>query len=140
MVTAASGTGQTTFAETVTAAGPARADLAITMSTPASLTHGTSGTITVTVTNNGPQPAAHLLTALYVPNGLTITNSGGGTVLGGVDFFTAPTLAAGQKLTYTVTVKAGTTKKTVSLLAVTGSETRDPNLLNNITVASLKIT
>jgi YVTN family beta-propeller protein len=140
MVTAASGTGQTTFAETVTAAGPARADLAIAMRAPASLTHGTSGTITVTVTDNGPQAAAHVLTALYVPNGLTITNSGGGTVLGGVDFFTAPTLAAGQKLTYTVTVKAGATKKTVSLLAVTGSEIRDPNLLNNITVASLKIT
>jgi YVTN family beta-propeller protein len=140
MVTATSGTGQTTFVETVTSAGPARADLAIRMSAPATLTHGASGTITVTVTNNGPQAAAHVLTALYVPNDLTITNRGGGTVLGSVDFFTAPTLASGQKLTYTVTVKAGATNKTVSLLAVTGSATRDPNLLNNITTASLKIT
>ena len=140
MVTATSGTGQTTFVETVTAAGPARADLAIKISAPASLAHGSSGTVTVTVTNNGPQAAAHVLTALYVPNGLTITSPGGGTVLGGVDFFTAPALAAGQHLTYTVTVKAGNAKKTVLLLAVTGSATRDPSLLNNITVASVKIT
>jgi len=140
MVTAASGSGQTTFVETVTAAGPSRADLAIKIGAPASLAHGTSGTITVTVTNNGPQAAAHLLTALYVPNGLTITNPGGGTVRGSVDFFTASSLASGQKLTYTVTVKAGTATKTVLLLAVTGSGTRDPDLLNNIAAASLKIT
>jgi len=139
-VTAASGTGQTAFVETVTAAGPSRADLAVKIGAPASLAHGTSGTVTVTVTNNGPQAAAHVLTALYVPNGLTITNPGGGTVRGSVDFFTDPTLASGQKLTYTVTVKAGNAKKTVLLLAVTGSGTRDPNLLNNITAASLKIT
>jgi YVTN family beta-propeller protein len=140
MVTATSGTGQTTFVETVTSAGPARADLAIQIGAPATLTHGTSGTITVTVTNNGPQAAAHVLTALSVPNGLTVTNAGGGTLRGGVDFFTAPTLASGQKLTYTVTVKAGNAKKTVLLLAVTASATRDPNLLNNIRTATLKIT
>lgn len=54
-----------------------------------------------------------------------------------MDFFTAPTLAAGQKLTYTMTVKAGAVKRTVLLLAVTGSATRDPGLLSNIKLAAV---
>ena len=56
--------------------GSARADLAVKMSAPASLAHGASGTVTVTVTNNGPQAAAHVLSALYVSNGLRWTCRG----------------------------------------------------------------
>jgi hypothetical protein len=139
-ITATSGTGGATFMETVTPSGPSRADLAIKMTAPGSLARGASGAITVTVTNNGPQAASKVLTLLYVPHGLTITNTGGGTVRDGVDFFTAATLAAGQKLTYTVDVKAGTARARVLLLAGTGSATRDPSLLNNITTAFLTIT
>jgi YVTN family beta-propeller protein len=140
LVTASSGSGQATFMETVTSTAPARADLAISMSAPGTLAPGASGTVTVTVTNHGPQAAAHVLTLLYVPRGLTITSTGGGTVLGGADVFTAPTLAAGQTLTYKVGVTAGHSAGPLLLLAGTGSATRDPDLLNNITAATLRIT
>jgi hypothetical protein len=126
--------------ETVTSTGTARADLAISMTAPKTLAPGASGTITLTITNNGPQAASSLLTLLYAPHGLTITNTGGGTIRYGVDFLTAPTLASGGKLTYTITVQAGTSKALLLLLAGTGSATKDPNLLNNITAALLTIT
>jgi uncharacterized repeat protein (TIGR01451 family) len=136
----ASGTVGATFMETVTSTGPARADLAITMTAPKSLAPGASGTITVTVTNNGPSTATSVVTGLLVPPGLTITNAGGGTVYFGTDIFTASSLASGAKLTYTITIKAGSHKAQLLLLAATGSAIKDPRLLNNITAASLTIT
>jgi hypothetical protein len=139
-VTATSGTGQATFMETVISTAAARADLAISMSAPKILARGASGVITVTVTNNGPQAASNVLTLLFVPRGLTITGAGGGTVRNGVDYFIASTLAAGNKLTYTVDVRAGTARATVLLAAGTGSATRDPDIFNNITAAFLTIT
>jgi len=136
----ASGTVSTTFTETVVSSGPARADLAITMTAPASLAPGATGTVTLTVTNKGPDTASDVVTGLTVSRGLTIANAGGGTIRDGVDFFTASALAAGAKLTYTVTVKAGPAKATVLLITGTGSATRDPDLLNNIAAAIVKIT
>jgi uncharacterized repeat protein (TIGR01451 family) len=139
-VTATAGTGSATFVETVTSTGPARADLAISMSAPKTLAPGATGTITLTVTNNGPSAATNVLTLLAVPHDLTITSAGGGTLHGAVDFFTASTLASGAKLTYTVTVKAGNARALLLLLAGTGSATRDPDLFNNIAAAFLTIT
>jgi hypothetical protein len=136
----ASGTAGATFMETVITTGPARADLAISITAPATLPPGGAGTIIVTVTNKGPQTATGVLTLLSVPSGLTITSAGGGTLHHGIDLFTAPTLAAGAKLIYTVQVTAGTTRARVLLIASTGSATRDPRLFNNITTAFLTIT
>lgn len=139
-VTATSGTAETTFMETVTTAGPARADLAVSMSAPTTLRPGGTGTIIVTVTDKGPGAASKVGTLLSVPDGLTITSAGGGTVRGRVDVFTAPSLSAGGKLTYTITVKAGSARTRVLLATGTGSATRDPNLFNNIALAFLSIT
>jgi hypothetical protein len=138
--TSAAGTDTATYTLPVVNTGPARADLAISMTAPTTLPPGGTGTIIVTVINKGPQTATGVLTLLSVPSGLTITSAGGGTVHHGVDLFTAPTLAAGHKLIYTVQVKAGTTRARVLLIASTGSATRDPNLFNNITAAFLSIT
>jgi Bacterial Ig domain/Domain of unknown function DUF11/Bacterial Ig-like domain (group 3) len=136
----ASGVAGTSFMETVTSSGPARADLKVAISVPATLARGATGTVTVTVTNNGPSTAANVATGLYVPPSLTITGAGGGTVYYGVDVFKAASLAAGAKLTCTVTVEAGQAKALALLIAATGSATRDPSLLNNITAALIKIT
>jgi hypothetical protein len=139
-VTATSGTAQATFMETVTTAGPARADLAVSMSAPRTIRPRGTGTVTVTVTDKGPGAASKVGTLLSVPHGLTITSAGGGTVRGRVDFFTAPSLSAGAKLTYTITVRAGSARTRVLLTTGTGSATRDPDLFNNIALAFLSIT
>jgi hypothetical protein len=136
----ASGPVGTTFMETVTSTAPHRADLAIGMRAPSRLAPRARGTISITVTNKGPQAASKVLTLLYVPYGLAITGADGGNVRGRVDLFTASTLAAGHKLTYTVHVRAGFARARVRLFAGTGSATRDPNLRNNIAVALLIIT
>jgi YVTN family beta-propeller protein len=131
----ASGPVGATFMETVTAVGPARADLSVTIDAPHSLARGNSAAVTVTVTNIGPATAANLLIGLYVPRSLVITNPGGGTVHYGLDLFSASSLAAGQHLTYTVSVKAGSVKAVPLLIAGADSATNDPNLLNNLTAA-----
>jgi hypothetical protein len=110
------------------------------MSAPKALGPGGTGTIIVTVTDKGPGAASKVGTVVSVPHGLTITSAGGGTVRGPVDFFTAPSLSAGGKLTYTITVKAGSARTTVLLAAGAGSATTDPNLFNNIALAILSIT
>jgi hypothetical protein len=58
------------------------------------------------------------------------------SALGGVDVWVWPvqTLASGQSLTFTVRVKL-TKTGIVLALATVGSETRDPELPNNLTVA-----
>ncbi len=125
----------TTFIELVAPSSSSRADLAISLSVPATLNRGATAIVTVTVTNNGPSAASDVAAAVYIPPSLTVTNAGGGTTYWGLTVFTTPTVAAGAKTTFTLTVHAGSTAGRSILGALTGSLTIDPNLYNNVTVA-----
>lgn len=130
----------TTFMGTVLKVGPARADLRVSIAAPSSLAVGASGSVKATVRNAGPQAAGPTLTGVYVPSRFTITNPGGGTARYGLVLFTAPTLASGQSITYTVTVKAGASKGRTGFVAGALSATADPNGYNNVAAAILTIT
>ena len=114
-----------TFTETVTAPGSARADLAVQLSAPGTLRLGSNGTVTITVTNRGPNAASKLLTALVLPRGYTVANAGGGTVRGSAVLFTAATLSSGKTLTYHITVVSHL-KGSAVLAAGTLSATQTP--------------
>lgn len=131
------------FAETVTAAGPSRADLAITLSAPASVHTGATLTLTATITSQGPSAAGKTLTTLAVPSGFTITTTGGGTKLGSTVLFTLPTgLPVHASRTYTITLTAthNTRSTGATIRAATVSVTRDPNYRNNTTTATIHTT
>jgi hypothetical protein len=138
---AGTGTAQTMFMESVVTAGPARADLSVALDTPASLPHGgSSGTITIRVTNNGPSTVTGVLTGAYVPPALSVTNTSGGTVTHGLVLSQTSSIAAHATVTATVTVATGAQKGRFTVLVATGSGTRDSQPLNNLNAAILNIT
>ena len=112
---------------------PPSADVAAAVSVPGTVVHGGSVTETVTVTNNGPSDATHVVTGVVIPRGFTVTNRGGGTLLGSsVVSFTAPTLVPGASLTYTVVLTAPTNPQSTQLGALSAaSPTADPTPANN---------
>jgi len=127
---------------TVTIDVPARADLAVTMSTPTSAKTGSTFTYSVTVTNNGPDPALGMVTVLSVPSGLKVVSSSPtATNAFGLLTWSAASLASSTSVTYNVTVqvtaKTGTTLVTTALSA---SGSLDPNLANNYATAKIKVT
>jgi hypothetical protein len=142
-VTATSGTLSTTFTLTVTPpAGPARADLSLTMTNvPATVAHGKSFTATVTVRNDSSFPTTQVKTAVTAPSGLRITAAPGGIATGSAAAFVAPTLAPGASLTYPVTFTADAGARGAKMItAVTNSAVTDPNMLNNLARPTVTIT
>jgi uncharacterized repeat protein (TIGR01451 family) len=133
-------TGSSTAAVTVDV--PARADLAVSLSAPTSAKTASSLTYTLKVTNDGPDPAAGVLTALSVSSGVKVVSSSPAAhSLFGLLTWSAGTLASGASITYSeivqVTAKVGSTIVTA---AATASTSLDPNLANNFAVASCKVT
>ncbi len=140
---AGSGTARVTFRETVIRARRARADLVIAMAAPRTMAAGGSAPVTITVVNKGPQAAAGVSTVFSPSAGLIITSAGGGTIRGGGDWFTAVAVPAGQKVTYTVRVRARpwtAGNQRLLLLAATRSSTPDPRPGNNATTAAVLVT
>jgi uncharacterized repeat protein (TIGR01451 family) len=127
------------FTVTVGAAST-KADLAGSLSCPASLKVAGTGTCTLTVANRGPASASNVIAAVALPASLTETGCNAGcTRHANVFSWTATTLADGASATYTVTVKAVAAGRALVLGAVV-SASPDPDPLNNITLATVTIT
>jgi uncharacterized repeat protein (TIGR01451 family) len=121
---------------------PARADLAVSLSAPGSAKTGSTFSYTLTVTNNGPDPALGMTAALYLPSGLkVISSSPTATNFFGLLSWSASSLSPGASLTYTVTVQV-TAKggATLAIAAAAASGSLDPNLFNNFAVANTRVT
>ena len=114
------------------AAAPAQADVATTVSGPASVAAGSSITYTVSVNNLGPVAATNLVVTDTLPAGVTfVSASSGGVHSGGV--ITWPTisaLAAGGSTSYTAVVTVPAVGTLTNLVASTAT-TSDPDATNN---------
>jgi hypothetical protein len=126
-----------------------RADLAVSVTGPATVKAGATVTYTFTVTDKGPAPAAGL-TAVLGTAGLTGVHASAGGATKTVTIFgvkltgsswTAASLAPGQSDTFTVTGTApATAGKTASATGGALATTPDPVILDNISLASTKTT
>lgn len=133
--------GDWVFTLTVTAVGPARANLSIAVTAPAKVAPSSAVTVTITVRNAGPSAATKTSTALLIPRSWTIASPGGGTVIGKqLITFTDATLAAGGTISYTVTLTAPPAKSDALLTAATASTVPDPNYLNNLNITLIQVT
>lgn len=122
------------------AAVPDKADVQAGLSCPAGLTVGESGTCTLTVTNAGPAVAASAAAGAVVTGPLKVTGcSGGCSDLLGLLGWSLGSLPAGQSVTLTIDVTA-TRAGTAAIAAADASLTPDPDLLNNIAGATVKVT
>ncbi|WP_088319822.1 LamG-like jellyroll fold domain-containing protein [Kineosporia sp. R_H_3] len=131
---------QVTFRASVVSLANARADLAARVTAPASAARGSTFTTTVTVTNAGPNTAAKVVTGLTVGAPLTVVSAPGGTLVKGVWTWTAAGLPVGGSVTYTVTLKASTTRAATGGVAVaTASAVPDPRLTNNVAATTVRI-
>ncbi len=83
---------------------------------------GNTVTYTITVTNNGLNPATGVVVTDTLPAGLTIVDADGGSVVGNVITWNIANIAAGgqQVLTVTATVDAGTQGQTLTNTVSTG--------------------
>jgi hypothetical protein len=126
-----------------------QADLAVTVTGPASAAPGAQVTDTITVTDKGPAPASKVKVELDTVGLAGVKPSAGGstksvTVLGitlTATTWSLATLAPGQQVTFTIT---GTVPakgvKAASAAGLALSSTADPNLRNNAGATSTKIT
>jgi hypothetical protein len=142
-VTATSTDGQsTTQTSGYTVAAAAKlADLKASITGPSHAADGATFSETIKVTNAGPAAATSAVTGLVIPNGLTATNLGGGGKLGPAIYWTAPSIAAGQTVTYTVTFKvAGNARGNVLIAVATAStQIKDSNYANNAAATTVTL-
>jgi hypothetical protein len=114
------------------------ADLAVSLSCPASLSVGQAGSCTLTVTNHGPAVASKLTALMTLPGNVTEVSCGGCARHGSVLTWTAPSLASGATVSYPVSVKAGKAGKAL-VLGAAGSRNPDPHPLNNIAIVTITV-
>jgi hypothetical protein len=133
-------TGTWAFTLSVTAPGPARADLSLALTAPAQVSARGKVTVTLTVRNAGPSAATRAGTALLLPRGWTVASAGGGTLTGRqILTFTTASVPAGSAVTYTVTLTAPSAAGRAVLAAATASVTGDPSYRNNVAAALVQI-
>lgn len=128
---------------------PDRADIAVSVTGPASAKAGSSVTDTITVTNNGPVPASKLSVSLDTVGLTSVTPSTGGgtryvTILGitlANSAWSVASLAPGHRLTFTVrgTVQAKRVKA-ASAVGLARSTTPDPDPFNNVGGVTTRVT
>lgn len=108
------------------------ADIRVTKSGPAQVLTGATVTYTLTVRNEGPDPAADVVLTDALPAELTgVTVSDGGTVAGGVATWAIGDLAVGASATRTVTGTAPAAVATLTDTASATTSTADPTPANN---------
>jgi hypothetical protein len=129
-----------TFLASVTAAGPARADLSVALASPIAVARGQVFTVTLTLTNAGPSPASKVLSGITVPRHFTVVDAGGGTLRFGTVLYAADSLASGQTATFALRLRAGSRRAITALLAGALSGIADPRPLNNLTARVIRIT
>jgi len=139
------GTAVASFQPTVPANS---ADLAVTTTGPSSVTAGTTVSYTVTLTNNGPNPATGVVLTDNLPTGsvfVSMTQGSGSDAFaqsqsgGTVTETAAASIASGSTDTFTLTVSAPSTLAPGSNFSNTASvsgTTTDPNTSNNTATAS----
>ncbi len=120
---------------TATVVTPPRAlaDLSITKTaSPAVAVPGENETYTLTITNNGPDPAVDAAATDKLPSGLSYVSSEGCTFASGTVTCSAGTLAPGATKTFKIVTKIGgsVTQRIVNTADAT-SKTEDPNPGNN---------
>jgi RHS repeat-associated protein/uncharacterized repeat protein (TIGR01451 family) len=117
------------------------ADLGVSkIATPSPVPTGASLTYTLTVVNNGPDPATGVVFTDTLPPSVTFVSASGCTANGGVVTCGIGNLASGQQAVRTVTViapvAAGTVTNTVT---IAGNETPDPNATNNSAIVTTTV-
>jgi hypothetical protein len=138
-VTAANSIGSVTT-PTFTVAVSNKADIKAALSCPASLAPYKAGACTLTVTNLGPALATRVTAGATVPGNLKIAGcSGGCKRTGAVLAWSLGSLPAGQSDTLTISVTAAGGGVAV-VTATSGTASPDPNLLNNLAAATVKVT
>ena len=127
------------------------ADLAITKTGPAKAIAGTNATYTVSITNNGPSNATHVVVTDTLPSGVTFVSSSV-ACSNSVGVLTCPigNLANGASISFTVTIhipSSGVGSSSITNTANVTGDQLDPNSGNNtaslttsvISVADLSI-
>ena len=86
------------------------------------------------VSNAGPSPATNVFSAVTVPTGVSVTSTGGGTLVRGIVYWTDPKIAGGATVSHTVTFKVNQhTNRTVVIgVAAASLQVKDPNYANNV--------
>ena len=116
------------------------ADVATALSCASSLSTGTAGSCTLTVTNHGPAAATKLTAVVTVPGVVSeVSCSGGCARHGNALTWTAPSLASGASVSYQFTVKAGSRPGSGLALGAAAAHNPDPHLLNNIALAIITV-
>lgn len=127
--------------ETVAAAGHG-ADLAVSLSAPSQVKAGIAFSVTVAITDNGPQAATNVATGLLIPRGVYVVAPGLPPATGSeLVVWTRSSLTVGQKVTYTVELDSQKSAAGNPLLqaVVVSLSTADPNLHNNTVTDPLTI-
>ncbi len=121
------------FTVTVATTTKTSADVAVTISGPATATKGSTVTYTVVLANNGPSSATNALVVVGVgPNASLVSATPNPQVnLPGLWTWSVPALASAHSTTFTLKVKV-TKAGTVVAATAAGSETHDPKLGNNV--------
>ena len=134
-VTATSTDGQTTT-QTVTytvLAVAKLADISVSITGATKAADSSTFSESITVANAGPAAATNVLTGLIIPEGLTATNTGGGTRIGAVITWTTGSIKANAHMTFTVTFRAASNGSGRVLIPVAAASTqiKDPDYANN---------
>jgi hypothetical protein len=115
------------------------AQLAISVHGPASIKTNELLVETITVTNHGPDVAINVLDNYSVPPGMvSVTNVQAGPISNGTFTWHDGNMAVGQTVTHTVytDVKGG---RYYTVGGVVVSDTPDPYLVNNVSIALIRI-
>jgi uncharacterized repeat protein (TIGR01451 family) len=114
------------------------ADLAVSVSGPGSIQVDNNFNVSATVVNNGPQDATNVLATMQLPTNASFVSSASCVVNAGALECAAATLAAGESVTFTVTISADTAGTATVTGAVVADE-NDPVANNNSGSVSLTI-
>jgi uncharacterized repeat protein (TIGR01451 family) len=123
--------GTAAAAQTVTGVTPS-ADVATTITGPASVPAGSNFTVIITVTNLGPSAAAAVVVSGSLPAGLQFVSATAGGLLSGgvVTWPPLPSLAYGAASNFSVTLM-GSTSGTFRTIVSSAAATSDPNGSND---------
>jgi uncharacterized repeat protein (TIGR01451 family) len=124
---------QGTRAQPILVEGSQSADVAITQSAaPATPDLGQNVTLTLTVSNNGPNAASGVVVSDLLPAGLTyVSDDGGGAYNAASGDWTVGGLAVSASATLHIVATVATTDKIVNIAQLSAATPLDPNPANN---------
>ena len=118
---------------------PQTADLAVVVTPPSGpIVVGVPTTFSVTVTNDGPNPATGVLVTVPVPGGTTVAPAVAGSSANNPLTFPLGTLAVGASATVTIALTPGA-PGTITLAATAKADQSDPASANNTATAAVTV-